>query len=69
MIRFFRIKRLQWREFWQEFFADIERSRLHDSKRNLEEMEKRLSRTRFDLDRLHAPQSLIMAALQRRSKG
>ena len=68
-MRWLRILRLQCREFWQEIFADIERGRIIAATRSLEEMEKRLARTRFDLDRLHAPESIIMAALQRRSKG
>ena len=67
-MRWLTILRLQARETWLEILRDVETGRIMDAQRNLDEVEKRLERTRFDLDRLHAPQSLIMAALQRRSK-
>ena len=67
-MRWLTILRLQARETWLEILRDVETSRILDAQRNLEEVDRRLARTRFDLDRLHAPQSIIMAALQRRSK-
>ena len=67
-MRWLTILRLQARETWLEILRDVESGRIMDAQRNLEEAERRLAKTRFDLDRLHAPQSIIMAALQRRSK-
>ena len=67
-MRWLTILRLQSRETWLEILRDVETGRILDAQRNLEEAERRLARTRFDLDRLHAPRSLIMQALKRRSQ-
>ena len=67
-MRLLTIWRLRARELWLEILRDVESGRIMDAQRNLAEVDKRLARTRFDLDRLHAPQSLIMAALKRRSQ-
>ena len=67
-MRWLRILRLQARETWLEILRDVESGRIIDAQRNLEEVDRRLAKTRLDLDRLHAPASLIMQALKGRSQ-
>ena len=60
------IWRLKARELWLEILRDVESGRIIDAQRNLAEVDRRIAKTRFDLDTLHAPRSLIMQALKRR---
>lgn len=67
-MKWLRIWRLQCREVWLGILIDVEQGRILDAGRNLAEAEKRMARTRFELDAMYAPQSLIIQALRRMSK-
>lgn len=60
-----RILHLKWQRFWLCMAVEIDEAAVAQHQPSLERNRARLQHVEFELDKLYAPQSLIMEALRR----